>query len=177
MSRPDEIGRLGHAFDAMPQNVATTRQQGDQRLVELTTVLEALRTSEAHYRTIVEAALDCIVTIDAHGNVVEFNPAAEKTFGYRKEEAVGRELAELIVPPEHRDAHRKGLARYLATGASTLVGQSIVFAQRPRGHFRIADGSPPRDSGRRPNASYPGGRAHVLARGAGRRPDVLSWGQ
>ena len=72
--------------------------------------------SEAHYRTIVEVALDCIITIDAAGKVVEFNPAAEKTFGYQKHDVVGRELAELIVPPAHREAHRKGLARYIATG-------------------------------------------------------------
>jgi PAS domain S-box-containing protein len=109
--RRDEMGRVGRAFDAMAADVKAT--------------LEALRKSEAYYRTIVEVALDCIITIDPTGNVVEFNPAAEKTFGYRKRDVVGRELAEVIVPAAQRDAHRRGLARYVATGESTLIGRRI----------------------------------------------------
>ena len=49
-------------------------------------------------RAILEAALDCVVTMDENGCVVEFNPAAERTFGYAREDIVGREMAELIVP-------------------------------------------------------------------------------
>jgi diguanylate cyclase (GGDEF)-like protein/PAS domain S-box-containing protein len=85
-------------------------------------------------RAILEAALDCIITIDHEGIVREWNPAAERTFGYRREDAVGREMAELIVPPEARDAHRQGMARYLATGEGPLLGRRIeVGAQRADG--------------------------------------------
>ncbi|MGZ4287311.1 MAG: PAS domain-containing hybrid sensor histidine kinase/response regulator [Solirubrobacteraceae bacterium] len=80
------------------------------------------RVSEASERGIVETALDCIITIDEHGRILDFNPAAERTFGYRRGEAVGRELASLIVPPALREAHRRGLARSLATGQSTFLG-------------------------------------------------------
>jgi EAL domain-containing protein (putative c-di-GMP-specific phosphodiesterase class I) len=59
------------------------------------------------------------------GRVVDWNPAAEQTFGYTRDEAVGRELAELIVPPEYRDAHRFGLARHLATGAKRVLGRRL----------------------------------------------------
>ena len=61
--------------------------------------------------------------------VLELNPAAERTFGYAREDAVGRELAELIVPPELRDAHRAGLGRHIATGEHTLLGRRL---ERPR---------------------------------------------
>src|SRR5439155_952783 len=65
------------------------------------------------------------ITIDTAGRVVEFNPAAEHTFGYRKRDVIGRELAELIVPPAQREAHRKGLARYFATGEGELIGRLV----------------------------------------------------
>jgi PAS domain S-box-containing protein len=53
--------------------------------------------------------------------VVEFNPAAERTFGYRSEDAIGREMAELIVPPDLRESHRRGLARVLAGGEPRVL--------------------------------------------------------
>jgi PAS domain S-box-containing protein len=58
-----------------------------------------------------ETALDCIISMDHDGRVIEFNPAAERTFGYRRAEALGKELAELIIPPRLRERHRRGLAR------------------------------------------------------------------
>jgi PAS domain S-box-containing protein len=132
--RRDEIGRLGRAFNAMVADLKDTRQQLEARVRERSQALDALRASEAHYRTIVEVALDCIFTIDAAGRVVEFNPAAEKTFGYQKRDVVGRELAELIVPPTHRDAHRRALARYIAIGEGTLIGQRMeITAMRSDG--------------------------------------------
>ncbi|HEV8419864.1 MAG TPA: PAS domain S-box protein, partial [Actinomycetota bacterium] len=72
-----------------------------------------LRESEARKSAIVEAALDCIITIDHEGKVLEFNPAAEQTFGYQRDETIGKEMAELIVPPGLRERHRSGLAHFL----------------------------------------------------------------
>ena len=85
----------------------------------------ALRSSEARKSAVVEAALDCVITIDHEGRVLEFNPAAERTFGHRSEDAVGRELAELIVPPSLRDRHRDALDRYVRTGEGHLIGRRI----------------------------------------------------
>src|SRR5919201_2373859 len=76
-------------------------------------------------RAILESALDCIITMDANGIVREFNPAAERVFGYPREEAVGKELAELIIPPRMRDQHRRGLAHYLRTGEGPVIGRRI----------------------------------------------------
>ncbi|AGA28643.1 PAS domain S-box protein [Singulisphaera acidiphila] len=88
----------------------------------------ALRESEARKAAILEAAIDCIITMDQEGKVVEFNPAAEETFGYCRADALGRELCDLIVPPSLREAHRRGLAHYRATGEAPILGKRIEVA-------------------------------------------------
>jgi PAS domain S-box-containing protein len=85
----------------------------------------SVRESEERKRAILASALDCVITIDHEGHVLEFNRPAEETFGYRAEDAIGREMAELIVPPRLRERHRDGLARYIETGEPTLLGQRI----------------------------------------------------
>jgi hypothetical protein len=93
-----------------------------------------LRESEARQRAVLESAMDAFVGMDHEGRVTEFNPAAERMFGYVRAAALGRELAELIVPPGYREAHRRGLARYLATGESAILGGRIeVTALRADG--------------------------------------------
>ncbi|MGH9345126.1 MAG: PAS domain S-box protein [Terriglobia bacterium] len=83
---------------------------------------------------LLDCALDCIVMADHTGRILEFNRAAEKTFGYRREEIVGKNLADTIVPPAHREAHRQGMARYLATGESRVIDQRIeITAMRATG--------------------------------------------
>jgi PAS domain S-box-containing protein len=86
---------------------------------------EALRDSEARKSAVVEAALDCVIGMDNAGRIVEFNPAAEKTFGYRREDVVGRDIAEVIVPPSLRKQHRRGRERYMATGRAKILGQRL----------------------------------------------------
>jgi two-component system CheB/CheR fusion protein len=82
-------------------------------------------TLEALGRTFLDSALDCIITMDASGRVQEFNPASERVFGFTRSEAVGKELAELIIPPRLRERHRQGLAHYLETGEGPLIGKLI----------------------------------------------------
>src|SRR5215472_10449472 len=82
-------------------------------------------TLEALSRTFLDSALDCIITMDATGRVQEFNPAAERVFGFTRSEAVGKELAELFIPPRLRERHRQGLARYVKTGEGPLIGKLI----------------------------------------------------
>src|SRR4029434_5902981 len=82
-------------------------------------------TLEALNRVFLDSALDCIITIDANGRVREFNPASERVFGFTRAEAIGQELAELIIPPRIRERHRQGLAHYLKTGEGPLLGKLI----------------------------------------------------
>jgi PAS domain S-box-containing protein len=84
--------------------------------------------SEARQRAVLEAALDAVVSIDHQARVTYANSAFEQTFGYRVGEIIDRELAEIIVPPSLRDAHRKGFARYLATLEPHILGQRIEVA-------------------------------------------------
>lgn len=84
-----------------------------------------LKASESFKSAIVENALLAIVTMDEAGRVVEFNPAAEALFGHRRQDALGADLADLLIPQGEREAHRKGLARYLRTGVSRMLGSRL----------------------------------------------------
>jgi PAS domain S-box-containing protein len=94
----------------------------------------ALGQSETRKAAVLDSVLDCIVTMNADGVVLEFNAAAERTFGYTKADAIGRALADLIIPTPLRQAHTAGLAHYLATGEGPLLGKLIeVTAVRSDG--------------------------------------------
>ena len=86
---------------------------------------QSLRYSEAVKRAIVDASLDCVVTMDMDGRIVDFNPAAEQTFGYSRDAVVGRDMAEVIIPPGLRDAHRAALERRNDGGAPRILGQRL----------------------------------------------------
>ena len=105
---------------------------------------DALRADEAHARAILDSALDAVVTIDHRGHVLEFNRAAERIFGFVREDILGLELAMLIVPPAHREGHRRALARWSAEGprpgAGGMLGQRIdVEAMRSDGSIFPAE--------------------------------------
>jgi PAS domain S-box-containing protein len=84
-----------------------------------------LRESEARKAAILNTALDCIITIDHEGKVLEFNPTAERTFGYSKSQAIGRDLADLIIPPAMRERYRKSLSNFDASGNGPILNQRI----------------------------------------------------
>jgi PAS domain S-box-containing protein len=93
-----------------------------------------LQASEARHRAVLESAMDAIVGMDHEGRVTEFNPSAERMFGRAGADVLGREMASVIVPSSYREAHRRGLARYLATGESALLGGRVeVTALRADG--------------------------------------------
>jgi PAS domain S-box-containing protein len=83
----------------------------------------AQRESQARKSAMLESALDAIVTIDQEGRIFEWNPAAEKMFGYRRAMVLGKEMAQLIIPPALRERHRQGMGQYLDTGASSVLGK------------------------------------------------------
>jgi len=88
----------------------------------------ALRLSEERMRAILDSALDCVITMDHQGRVVEFNPAAEKTFGYRRDQAIGQLLSELIIPASLREQHQRGLSRYLSTGETSVLDKRLELS-------------------------------------------------
>ena len=108
-------------------NEELNKELAERRLVEerLGEEERELKRSEVRKAAIVDSALDCIVTIDHEGCITEFNPAAEHTFGYRRDEVLGKHLADVIIPPSLREKHRQGFARYLATGEARVLGKRI----------------------------------------------------
>lgn len=94
----------------------------------------ALLHSQERLEKLAVAAIDCVIGIDNEGRILEFNPAAERTFGYLRADVVGKEMSSLIVPEKYREAHRNGLRRYFATGESNVLGKRIeIEAQRSDG--------------------------------------------
>ena len=85
----------------------------------------SLRDAEAFKTGIIDSALDCIVAMDAEGRIIEFNPAAERTFGHSREDALGRTVGELIVPEELREKHEAGLKRYLESSQSAMLDRRV----------------------------------------------------
>jgi PAS domain S-box-containing protein len=94
---------------------------------------EDLRESEARKRSVVESALDCIIAADAEGRIIEFNPAAEHTFGYPREQVLGREVWEVIVPPHLREAHRRAFEAAAARSDGPLARRLETTAMRSDG--------------------------------------------
>lgn len=109
----DDKGRLRGFADV-------TRDITERRRVQ-----QALEASEARKGAILETALDAIISIDHAGRVQEWNPAAEQMFGRLRTDAVGREMAELIIPSRMREQHRQGLARLAAGREARLLGRRL----------------------------------------------------
>lgn len=98
----------------------------EQRVVQRTA---ELRASEEQFRSLAVTANDAIITGDAHGCVTYVNPGAERSFGYSAAELLGNPLT-LLMPERFQEAHRRGLARYLATGEARVVGRTVELSGR-----------------------------------------------
>lgn len=92
----------------------------------------SLRAAKARLEAVISTALDAVIVIDQEGRVTEFNPAAERIFGYRRDEAMGRRLGALIVPGSQIAAHERGFRRYLETGEARIVGRGLVSLEARR---------------------------------------------
>jgi PAS domain S-box-containing protein len=111
------------AFTDMTARLAAEQAARDRDIARARAA--ELAASEARQRAILEAALDGVFSIDGHGRITFLNTAAERIFGYRADELIGRELAETVVPPSLREAHRNGVARYLATGEPRIMDRRL----------------------------------------------------
>ncbi|MGZ5628431.1 MAG: PAS domain-containing sensor histidine kinase [Methylobacter sp.] len=85
----------------------------------------ALQENVERIQMLLDSALDGVVSMNQNGRIIAWNSQAEHIFGYSAEQALGRELADLIVPPAYREQHRQGLSRFLATGTSNIIGMRL----------------------------------------------------
>jgi PAS domain S-box-containing protein len=113
--------------DADEALLATMTSLGSQigQFVERRRAERAVRDADARKSAILNAAFDCVVTMDHRGTIVEVNKATERTFGYSADELVGRELAAVMIPPDLREGHRRALARYTATRQSRMINHPV----------------------------------------------------
>jgi len=86
---------------------------------------EALRDSERRTRLILDTAYEAFISMDVEGRIVDWNAEAERIFGWTRDEAATRLLAETIIPERYRAAHARGLERYRATGEGPLLGRRV----------------------------------------------------
>ena len=127
--RWDEVYIKRASIGGVDRILAITRDITERKERE-----DALAKSEDRLRATVEAALDCIIGMDAKGNIVEFNPASETCFGFNKHQVIGKPLADLIIPPRFRSAHVQGIAHYFKSGEGPYLGKRLeVTAQRANG--------------------------------------------
>ncbi len=95
-----------------------------------------LQYSESKLRAVIDSALDAVIGMDQHGLITEWNRQAESIFGWSRQEAVGRNLGELIIPPEYRDAHNSGMQRVLSSGKGPILNRRIeVSGQNREGKY------------------------------------------
>jgi len=110
----DELGSLTDAFNQMLEQIQL-RDQG-------------LRHSEARLRAVLDSSLSAVVVIDSDGSVLDWNPRAEGMFGWARQEAVGRDLAGLVIPESLREAHRQGLRRIPRTGEARILNRVVELS-------------------------------------------------
>ncbi len=141
---------LGERVAQRAAELAATNEDLRKEITERKSIEERLRReeadlkrSEAYKAAMLDSSLDCIVAINHEGRITEFNPAAERTFGYDRDAVVGKHLADVIVPISLREKHRSGFARHLATGESTMLGRRIemtaLLRRRQRNPRRTSD--------------------------------------
>jgi two-component system, LuxR family, sensor kinase FixL len=98
---------------------------------------EAARQNAERIRLVLDSSLDAVVTIDEQGRVTGWNPQSTTTFGWTREETIGRDLADLVIPERYRAAHRRGLSHFLATGEGPLLNRRLELAATRRDGVEI----------------------------------------
>jgi PAS domain S-box-containing protein len=132
----DELTKVTVAFNSMSENLASSYRELHSRTEQYRELSARLAENNAMKSAMLSTALDAIITIDQSGNVVEFNKAAEQTFGYSYDEARGRDMAEMIIPEAYREVHRQGMKHWKATGEGPVLGSRIeIVAQHKDGHI------------------------------------------
>jgi PAS domain S-box-containing protein len=170
-----------------PDLLRTMSNVGSQIGLFLARKREEASVAEGQRRrsAILDTALDAVIAMDHRGMVTEFNPAAVRMFGYSRDEAIGREFADLLIPPSVRQQHRDGLMQYLATGNESSIDRRVeTTGQRSNGEefpveiaiTRVTGDEPPtftgfvRDLTERARAERE--REELLAREARARSDA-----
>ena len=107
----DELSWVGDSFNEMADG--------------FNALLETHREDEERLRATIETAMDAVVQMNDKGIITGWNNQAEKIFGWTREKAIGQPLSEIIIPPQYREAHLRGLAHFLASGEGAILNSRI----------------------------------------------------
>lgn len=116
----DHLESLSTIANLSATKIKKAISEDQQRIAEM-----ALQESEAKLRSVINSAMDAVITIDEFGCITEWNDQAVELFGFSHEEAINSILSELIVPQVHREAHDRGMAHFLKTGEGPVLNQRI----------------------------------------------------
>lgn len=127
-----EVCQLASALSQKHRLTLEVQRQMDTLNLAIEDRTAALTQSECNVRAILESAAECIISANHAGEIIEFNPSAEKVFGYSRNEVLGRGFAELIIPPSLRSKHALGFARFVERGGSTILGKRLELTAMRR---------------------------------------------
>jgi PAS domain S-box-containing protein len=129
----DELAQVSIAFNSMSKNLVTSYRELHENAEKYRSISKRLAEGNAIKHAMLSTAMDAIVTIDDHGRIHDFNKAAEAIFGYTIEEVLGRDMAELIIPDEYREAHRQGIKQWHETREGPLLSTRIEITAMRKG--------------------------------------------
>jgi PAS domain S-box-containing protein len=109
----------------LKEHFARMSRKLEDKLAQLEQTKQVIYESEQMFRAITDNAMDAIILIDNEGCISYWNPAAEKIFGYTREEAIGKQLHQLLIPPRYHDSFKKGFISFKETGKGAVAGKSI----------------------------------------------------
>ncbi len=145
----DELGQTMQAFDQMSHALSEREQrlkdtiasleEKNQRLDDQRKEMQLLQrqTQQAQElrSSIVDSSLDALLSIDSEGRIIEYSKSAVEMLGWTREEAMGRDMATMLIPEQYRSAHAAGMQKFLETGEGPLIGKRIeAVALHRRGH-------------------------------------------
>lgn len=121
----DEITSVIRAFNKMSAKLKQNYDELEVSITKQKEVIDVANRNHAINQAMLSSSLDALITIDDNGKVLDFNNAAEETFGWTEGEIYGQYLANYIIPHKHREAHARGLSNYLETGKSTIMNKRM----------------------------------------------------
>ena len=123
----EELQGLNEQLVASQQQLSASNQELMTSMAELKASEGTLREREEQIRWIIDTAHDAVITMDARGVIKSWNSQAEKMFGWTADDAIGRDLCTTIIPVEYREAHKRGLKHFVATGEGSLLNRPVEF--------------------------------------------------
>ncbi len=120
-----EVLDADNETDEPAEDILSIANRLKQEITKAKTAEEQRRKSETIVRTVIDSALDSVIVIDESGAITEWNNQAAITFGWTREEALGKKLGETIIPERYREAHQRGMTHFLSSGEGPVLNQRI----------------------------------------------------